>query len=250
MAANAMYKKLNLGYFLGVTSDNPERNESDGLKPDLILYPSKYPGERDPDGDYSDIENLDAKSEYKAATSWAEAVIIIEVKTNPKYAPFNFGDGGPFVVPLKGEPPHPDSAAPDARDSRAQMISYVAQVYNRQHRCFVLSAFIQEHYVRFMRWDRTGAIVSPSYDWKQDPDSLLMFLWCTAQAERSIQGYDPTVTPMVGDLPDARAFRYLNRDQKNVYVQKYIDEATRDKKKYPWMEVSMRIISPCVSKQS
>lgn len=42
-----------------------------------------------------------------------------------------------------------------------------------------------------MRWDRTGTLVSPAYNYKQNPERLLRFIYLIATSTREDQGYEP-----------------------------------------------------------
>ncbi|KAF8599730.1 hypothetical protein BDV93DRAFT_411344, partial [Ceratobasidium sp. AG-I] len=52
-----------------------------------------------------------------------------------------------------------------------------AQVLARQHRQHFFSMTMSGPMVRFIRWDRAGAIVSQAFDCANDPDTLWHFLW-------------------------------------------------------------------------
>ncbi|KAA1470542.1 hypothetical protein DENSPDRAFT_928930 [Dentipellis sp. KUC8613] len=75
------------------------------------------------------------------------------------------------------------------------MARYVTEVLRRQHRQFVVSAFIQNSTVRFYRWDRAGAIVSEPVDLHAEPEHLMRFFYWLALADREQDsGYDTTVS--------------------------------------------------------
>lgn len=244
-----MFRELKLPVFLAITYAYPECGARN-LKPDLILYPTSQPGMPCPDASYYLKKVKHKAKEHHGHTAWASAVAIIEVKTNPKLAPFTFGDK-PFAVTLKDQPPRNATSPPDGRNTRAQMSIYVKEVHVCQHRCFLFTAFIQEQYVCFMRWDRTGAIVSESHDWAENPKSLLKFFWCLAKCSDEEQGYDFTATPVGNLLPSRTLTRRLKELEKkyesNKWITKYIKEATEDTKKYPWVKVSSCVSSSGVA---
>ncbi|EKM48452.1 uncharacterized protein PHACADRAFT_202797 [Phanerochaete carnosa HHB-10118-sp] len=230
-AANTMLQELKLPFFLAITYTYSKSGVHD-LKPNLILYSTSQPGMPYPEASYY----LKKKVEHKAKE---HHVAIIKVNTDPRLAPFTFG-GKPFTVTLKDQPQCSTTSPPDGRDSCAQMISYVMEVHIRQHRCFLFTAFIQERYVCFMRWDCSGAIVSESHDWVENPEPLLMFFWCLAKCSDEERGYDSTAT-LVGDILPGRALttelRKLEEKYKsNKWITKYIKEATKDTKKYSWVK--------------
>lgn len=108
-------------------------------------------------------------------------------------SPFNFDDG-PFTVTHKDAPPPRYATHTDGRRTRAQMITYAAEIsfVSTVSSPFVLGAFIQQECVRFMRWDCAGTIVSESHDWMKT-EIFLKFFWCIAKCTSEEQGHDPTV---------------------------------------------------------
>ncbi|CAL1696086.1 unnamed protein product [Somion occarium] len=62
-------------------------------------------------------------------------------------------------------------------DDRADMLSYATALLSRQHRVFAFSLHFFDRFVRILRWDRSGCIVSEAFNYHEDPDSLAEFFW-------------------------------------------------------------------------
>ena len=69
------------------------------------------------------------------------------------------------------------------------MASYATEVHRRQHRSAVFTAFIFQGWVRFIRWDRAGAIVSRAFNYHRDPIPFLKFFYLLAISNPGEQGY-------------------------------------------------------------
>ncbi|TFK87926.1 hypothetical protein K466DRAFT_490031, partial [Polyporus arcularius HHB13444] len=74
-----------------------------------------------------------------------------------------------------------------------QHIAYVQEVFTRQFRIFFFTVSLAGPCARFFRWDRSGCIVSESFDIHERPDLLCEFLWRFSQASVISRGHDTTV---------------------------------------------------------
>ncbi|KAH8115730.1 hypothetical protein DFH11DRAFT_1742744 [Phellopilus nigrolimitatus] len=75
-----------------------------------------------------------------------------------------------------------------------RIVAYAAEVCARQHRMFYFSVLITGTRARLVRWDRAGAIVTNSFDYRRTPKAFCTFLWRFGLANPAQRGYDPTVT--------------------------------------------------------
>ncbi|KAH8115715.1 hypothetical protein DFH11DRAFT_1301239 [Phellopilus nigrolimitatus] len=75
-----------------------------------------------------------------------------------------------------------------------QIVSYATEACARQHRMFYFSVSIHGHHARFIRWDRAGAVVTRSFNYRQNPKLLCDFLWRFGFANPAQRGYDSTVS--------------------------------------------------------
>lgn len=77
--------------------------------------------------------------------------------------------------------------------SRGQLIHYATEWFARQHRRHAFTIFLFGTYVRFIRWDRAGAIVSEKFNFKSDCSFLVQFLWRFSHLDELGRGRDPYV---------------------------------------------------------
>ncbi|KAI0367831.1 hypothetical protein BV20DRAFT_1114602 [Pilatotrama ljubarskyi] len=82
-----------------------------------------------------------------------------------------------------------------ARINRAlgQHLAYATEVLARQHRAFLFSVSMSGSSARLLRWDRSGVIVTQSFDVRQEPDLLCDFVGRFACASDVQRGHDLTV---------------------------------------------------------
>ena len=77
---------------------------------------------------------------------------------------------------------------------------YVAELFNRQHRLFVFAILFVNDRARLVHFDRTGASMTPEFDYTQRPDLIRKFLYRLSRRSRSrdAMGHDPTAAPADG----------------------------------------------------
>lgn len=173
-------------------------------------------------------------------TAWAHIVSLIEVKSNPDAAPFNF-DAGPFTLNDSPEFSHLGSK------SRAQAVSYATEIQRRQHRVFAFTAFIQGHMVCLMRWDRAGVLVSEAFNYLTNPEPLLRFFYLMAKHGPEAQGYDPAFSPAAayaGRVDNWRKTVDDSSDSAN-WSSKYSKYVDHGQELYPMYSVCILILIPC-----
>lgn len=113
----------------------------------------------------------------------------------------------------------------EAAKTIGQNVAYAAEVMARQHRLFYISVMIFGIHARFVRWDRAGAIVSRSFDYKKNPHILCEFLWRFGHASAEQRGYDPSVS--LASKAEEEIFKETVR--KNIIFQLGLD-TTKDAK--------------------
>lgn len=154
---------------------------------------------------------------FQARVAWAWITTFIEVKHDKSRVAYDVDKNGNLICP----------PTDNAMDTRAQIIKYVAEIFARQHRQFVFAALIVRQRAFLMRWDRAGAIVATPFDYIDEPEKLLRFVYRIALAERSAQGYDPTASlASKADIERFKAHRdTLSRDlgPRSVLLE-YIDD--------------------------
>lgn len=79
--------------------------------------------------------------------------------------------------------------------NRGQLITYFKEQAVRQHRTFIFQIFIFGAFVRLLRWDRSGAVVTKKFNYKEQPQLLAEFLWRYGRLPGpSERGWDPSFT--------------------------------------------------------
>ncbi|KAL0959975.1 hypothetical protein HGRIS_011637 [Hohenbuehelia grisea] len=81
---------------------------------------------------------------------------------------------------------------------------------NWQHRLHLFVILILDTKARFIRWDRSGAIVSELFDYTQNSQPLIDFFWRFGKASDEQKGFDPTVSSPTPDEEDLAMYR-LNK---------------------------------------
>ncbi|KAL1939424.1 hypothetical protein VTO73DRAFT_9980 [Trametes versicolor] len=103
-----------------------------------------------------------------------------------------------------------------------QHITYALEIQARQHRVHLFSISIAGSYARLLRWDRSGIIVTESFDLLVRPDLLSEFLARFAFASEHERGHDGS---MEAASPQEEL---LFRDVVTKYVQDQLDLADDD----------------------
>ncbi|KAM5531249.1 hypothetical protein V8D89_015086 [Ganoderma adspersum] len=76
-----------------------------------------------------------------------------------------------------------------------QQVAYATEIFARQHRVFLFSITFAGSWARFIRWDRSGCVVSESFDVRTDSHVLCDFLARFSQTDDAGRGHDTTVEP-------------------------------------------------------
>lgn len=74
-----------------------------------------------------------------------------------------------------------------------QLASYATEWCSWQHRTFAFTVCIFGSYARFIRWDRSGAVVSERFNYQEDSHLLSTFLWRFVHLKPKDRGRDTTV---------------------------------------------------------
>ncbi|KAK0211571.1 hypothetical protein IW262DRAFT_1486011 [Armillaria fumosa] len=82
------------------------------------------------------------------------------------------------------------------RETRGQISCYAGVTMMVQHRSHLFTILICGRFARFIRWDRSGAIVSRRFDYTQEKTLVFDFYLRFAQLSPSQRGNDPTVSPL------------------------------------------------------
>ncbi|KAH8102088.1 hypothetical protein BXZ70DRAFT_1016220 [Cristinia sonorae] len=162
---------------------------------------------------------------------WYRLLIWVEVKLHKRFETFITNFDPTKLLPH-------DSAV--SRETQGQLALYAAAQLARQHRLFLLSLFVCGDYARFMRWDRSGVIVTERVNYREQPRLLAEFLWRFDQLDDHELGIDPTARPATEDekkfLRDAITENQNDKTRrKHPDLHKALDEAGD----YPFYSISV-----------
>lgn len=76
-----------------------------------------------------------------------------------------------------------------------RIVAHVRGEFARQHRLFVFQVILVKRSARFVRWDRSGAVITERFDYVANPETLAEFLWRFNHMSDEQRGFDPTATP-------------------------------------------------------
>ncbi|KAH9936718.1 hypothetical protein B0H21DRAFT_699016 [Amylocystis lapponica] len=107
-----------------------------------------------------------------------------------------------------------------------QIISYASEVLMRQHCCFHFTVVVFGLYARIIRWDRSGAIVTRRFNYKDDPRILCRFLWRFCHLSDEKQGYDPTAVFVERGTPDFASMMRASKKKANTRSRAELERVT------------------------
>jgi hypothetical protein len=113
------------------------------------------------------------------------------------------------------------------RDYQGQLTSYAAEWCSRQHRTFAFTIYIFGTYARFIRWDRSAVVVSERFNYKEESQALVDFLWRFVHLDDEGRGIDTTVrnaTPTEAAIAKKRLTQWENNNTRSVIVFKIQDK--------------------------
>ncbi|KAH8099758.1 hypothetical protein BXZ70DRAFT_990020 [Cristinia sonorae] len=125
-----------------------------------------------------------------------------------------------------------DDVTEDAKRTRRRITSYTANQLARQHRTSTLSLLICGHHARFIRWDRSGAVVSHHFDYRAEPLPLAEFFWRYGQLSRAERGFDTT----------ARLATCIEESRLHAAISTHLSDPT--KRRIPKMRQTMDLNFP------
>ncbi|KDQ32540.1 hypothetical protein PLEOSDRAFT_153777 [Pleurotus ostreatus PC15] len=95
--------------------------------------------------------------------------------------------------------PHDDCQAPyeliDTASTliRGRLANYATQLSRSQHRTHIYMVYIFHPFVRFVRWDRSGAVVTKRVNYMKNSTPLMRFLYLFGRSDKAGRGFDCTV---------------------------------------------------------
>ncbi|EIW53024.1 uncharacterized protein TRAVEDRAFT_75206 [Trametes versicolor FP-101664 SS1] len=143
---------------------------------------------------------------------WADQIVPVEFKSHDtKNDPY---DDRPkkFV----------EAEALTRKEVRGQLIDYAEHIFRYQHRTELYMLLILGRRFRFLRWDRSGTIVTPAADYCQDPDMLCEMLWRMSLLNDEQLGLDPAAERLLPNMD-----QYKDMDAAAVPRSSDIDHTPR-----------------------
>ncbi|KAF8875393.1 hypothetical protein BD779DRAFT_1651255 [Infundibulicybe gibba] len=157
------------GFKLVNSSDHPDASSRPDkkIRPDILMYPSDVDASR--------------------PTQFDRTEMVIELKAK--------GDCDGFSDPATSAATDHvwESCSKRRQKCRGQLIAYATEATARQHRVCGFILYVGGDMARFIRHDRSGAVVSSLFNYKENPDTLVSFFWRFAHAQPGIRGIDETV---------------------------------------------------------
>jgi hypothetical protein len=191
------------GFVFCDTSKHTERSGDVGtVKPDFVLFES-----RDEDrGWLFNVKNNEDKLSASYTAHMGRVFLFIEVQTHTDKDFFTDPPHDPlpdykFTVDTWNQ----SVKLQDRILALGQNAHYAHVVQTRQFRTCAFSLSISGNTTRILRWDRSGVLVTESFDYKTDPQTLVDFVWQFVKAGRFQQGFDPTATSVDCEV-DGRSF--------------------------------------------
>ncbi|EKM53388.1 uncharacterized protein PHACADRAFT_147924 [Phanerochaete carnosa HHB-10118-sp] len=210
------------GYIVKDTADRIEDVFADH-KPDLSLNYDGGPGK-----DAWIVEALAARGKKKngdrfrhiARVAMAWSVALVEVKVKSTEDPFGPEEGFDWQ---RG-----------SRDSRVQILKYVAEIFLRQHRESFCMVFIAGKQARLTRWDRCGVVITNAFDWTTNVAPLVNFFYKIATSSRAMQGFDTSFS-WATEAEKTELLQYKDhlREQRDARRLKFVEAMTENQNLYP-----------------
>ncbi|KAI1786813.1 hypothetical protein LXA43DRAFT_751802 [Ganoderma leucocontextum] len=194
--------------------------------PDLGIYSASRP---DPDAQQSAAASADPTESLRVRFGSMQVPVEVKRLVVKRAAASSTGTPAVDTPPSSSTPNHPASLPDIAAASwddvvilssddafavplsleahRGQLVEYVVEVYNRQHRLFVFVILFVNEKGRLLRFDRTGVSMTIEFDYTQHPEIIGKFMRRVSRS-RTAMGHDPTVTS--ADAAGAKKFRELH----------------------------------------
>ncbi|KAF7439743.1 hypothetical protein PC9H_000079 [Pleurotus ostreatus] len=121
-------------------------------------------------------------------TRLGDAQFGVEVK-DTQVEPFHDGDRN--LETIDGAPF--ETSTDIGKRTRGQLVTYAVEFCGRQHRTHLFLVYIYFPFARFIRFDRSGALVSKRFNFTKDCTPLIRFFHRFSKMTLAERGYDPTV---------------------------------------------------------
>lgn len=164
------------------------------------------------------------RKDHLARTAWPWMVTFVEVKADEGSSGFYFSDKTRFL-----------RSSDEGMKARAQVATYATEIMLRQHRTHLFSFYVAGRWLRFIRWDRTGAVFSTAVNMVEDPVSVYNLIYRFARLDRWQQGYDSSV-----ELASAADINKLTAyEPTNAYFRRFRDFMLTSRGYFPLYKVRL-----------
>ncbi|RDX46913.1 hypothetical protein OH76DRAFT_1385925 [Lentinus brumalis] len=201
--------RLAPGLKMSYCGDRPDPSacDEDGQKPDAAFYRMAV-----------------APSDDKP--HWGDQLIACEFKVAKS--------SGAIQDPFEDVPNTVDGVVPSASEhrkkNRGQIITYAELLFAVQQRIAVFTLLVLGRQCRFIRWDRSGLVVTRSFDYYKKWKFFVDVLWRISQSSDKQLGLDPTAHRLFPGDPD---YLLMTTAAKSVtsdvdHRERVLDEAPKD----------------------
>ncbi|THH27068.1 hypothetical protein EUX98_g7121 [Antrodiella citrinella] len=205
------------GVFPGFTiiDASHSRDGETKLQPDLMLVANtNYAALNTP--------GTDASRMSRETWDWENSEVHIEVKTESDI----------FFHGLSPTRYVANIASTVNVEKVGQIGTYAAAQMSRQHRVFLFSLFVYGDFMRIIRWDRSGALITAAIDYRRYPRVLAEFLYRYSHMTRAQRGWDTTVE------------RGTSEDAKMLTAAIKAYQSDKSLRQLPRMEVTLKDCYP------
>lgn len=170
--------------------------ETSGLCPNLWFVDTHTKGdqtvhlERKPDIS-TQVKEDDDETKPRGVIPWRKNELTFERKDDSEDP---FQDSAPDAEKPLHDYPFYDTLSAKREHSMGQIISYSISLRQSQHRTHCFSVLWLKSGLRFIRWDRAGAVVSVLVDFSKHGRLIAEFLHRYNHLSPAERGHDPTVT--------------------------------------------------------
>ncbi|KAI0689367.1 hypothetical protein C8T65DRAFT_673012 [Cerioporus squamosus] len=158
---------------------DPSTCDDDGQKPDAAFYRNA-------------VAPTDAKPH------WGDQLIACEFKVAKS--------SGAIQDPFEDDPNTVDGVLPSVSEhrkkNRGQIITYAELLFAVQQRVAVFTLLVLGRQCRFIRWDRSGLVVTRAFDYYRRWKFFVNVLWRISQSSDKRLGLDPTAHRLFPGDPD------------------------------------------------
>ena len=157
--------------------------------------------------------------EYVYTAYMGEVHVFVDVKTSDNLDPFTDPPNGDipreyrFTVDTKEK--HLEDDDPRVL-ALGRSTRYAHVVQTRQFRTCVYSISITGTTARLLRWDRSGVIVTESFNYKSEPEVLVGFVWRFSKATKEQCGFDSSA---IAATSEKERLQFVNAIKKHVEEQ-------------------------------